>query len=64
MLVAAVRLLNLWLNGRVAVAIGSDLSCEAYNRTLHQPYAVHVQRNSSSVIKSELHKFRLQALLD
>jgi len=49
-LAAAVRLLNLWLNGRVAAAIGSDLSCEAYKRTLHQPYAVHVQRNSSSVI--------------
>ena len=32
-LAAAVRLLNLWLNGRVAAAIGSDLSCEAYKRT-------------------------------
>ena len=49
-LAAAVRLLNLWLNGRLAAAIGSDLSCEAYKRTLHQPYAVHVQRNSSSLI--------------
>jgi len=47
---ASVRLANLWLNGRVAAAIGSDLSCEAYRRTLHQPYAVHVQRNSSWVI--------------
>lgn len=49
-LAAAVRLLNLWLNGRLAAEIGSDLSCEAYRRTLHQPYAVHVQRNSSGVI--------------
>jgi ABC-type multidrug transport system fused ATPase/permease subunit len=49
-LAAAVRLLNLWLNGRLAAAIGSDLSCEAYRLTLHQPYAVHVQRNSSTVI--------------
>lgn len=47
---AAVRLLNLWLNGRVAASIGSDLSCEAYRRTLYQPYGVHVARNSSSVI--------------
>ena len=47
---AAVRLLNLWLNGRLAAAIGSDLSCEAYQRTLYQPYEVHVQRNSSGVI--------------
>ncbi len=50
LLAAAVRLLNLWLNGRLAAAIGSDLSCEAYQRTLYQPYAVHVQRNSSGVI--------------
>ena len=47
---AAVRLLNVWLNGRVAAAVGSDLSCEAYKRTLYQLYGVHVARNSSGVI--------------
>lgn len=46
----AIRLLNLWLNGRLAAAIGSDLSCEAYRRTLYQPYAVHLGRNSSELI--------------
>jgi len=45
-----VRLMNLWLNGRLAAVAGSDLSCEAYLRTLYQPYAFHVQRNSSTVI--------------
>jgi ABC-type multidrug transport system fused ATPase/permease subunit len=49
-LAALIRLLNLWLNGRLAAAVGSDLSCEAYRRTLYQPYQVHVQRNSSSLI--------------
>lgn len=49
-LTAFVRLSSLWLNGRLAAAVGSDLSCEAYRRTLYQPYAVHVQRNSSAVI--------------
>ena len=48
----AIRLLNLWLNGRLAAAIGSDLSCEAYRRTLYQPYAVHLARNSSDLIAS------------
>jgi len=48
----AIRLLNLWLNGRLAAAIGSDLSCEAYRRTLYQPYAVHLARNSSELIAS------------
>jgi len=48
----AIRLLNLWLNGRLAAAIGSDLSCEAYRRTLYQPYAVHLTRNSTELIAS------------
>ena len=49
-LAALVRLLNLRMNGQLAAAVGSDLSCEAYRRTLYQPYSVHVQRNSASVI--------------
>lgn len=49
-LAAMIRLANLWLNGRLAAAVGSDLSCEAYLRTLYQPYGVHVQRNSAVVI--------------
>lgn len=49
-LAAVIRLLNLWLNVRLGAAIGSDLSCAAYERTLYQPYEVHVQRNSAEVI--------------
>ena len=49
---AVVRLSNLWLNGRLAASIGSDLSGEVYKRTLYQPYGVHVLRNSSTVINS------------
>ena len=49
-LAALIRLTNLWLNGRLAAAVGSDLSCEAYRRTLYQTYAVHLQRNSAAVI--------------
>ena len=48
----AIRLLNLWLNNRLAASIGSDLSCEAYRRTLYQPYANHLARNSSELIAS------------
>ena len=36
----AIRLLNLWLNCRLAAAIGSDLSCETYRRALYQPYGL------------------------
>ena len=48
----AIRLLTLWVNGRLAAAIGSDLSCDAYRRALYQPYAVQVTLNSSRVIAS------------
>ena len=45
----AIRLVNLWLSGRVAAGTGSDLSQEAYRRTLFQPYSVHVARNSATI---------------
>ena len=48
----AIRLFTLWFSGRLAAGVGSDLSCEAYRRTLYQPYAEHVRRNSSSLIAS------------
>ena len=51
-LAALIRLGNLWLNGRFAASVGSDLSCEAYRRTLYQPYEVHVQKNSTSLIQA------------
>ena len=50
LLAALIRLTNLWFNGRLAAGVGSDLSCEAYRRTLYQPYEVHMRRNSAEVI--------------
>ncbi len=49
-LAAAIRLLNLKLTGKLAAALGSDISCEAYRRTMYQSYAVHISRNSSTLI--------------
>lgn len=51
-LAALIRLLNLSLNLHLAAAVGSDLSSEAYGRTIYQPYGVYVQRNSASLITS------------
>ena len=50
----AIRLVNLWLSGRVAAGTGSELSQEAYRRTLHQPYAVHVARHSAEITTAML----------
>jgi len=50
LLSGAVRMLLLWLSIRLAVATGTEISTEAYRRTLFQPYHVHVGRNSSEII--------------
>lgn len=44
------RLMLLWGQTRLSHAIGADFSISIYRRTLYQPYAVHVARNSSEVI--------------
>ena len=56
LIAGGVRLLA--LRGVIALAngIGSDLSIEVYSRTLYQPYAVHIQRNSSEAISAIAHQ--------
>ena len=46
----AMRLILLWAQTRLGFAIGADFSIQIYQRTLYQPYSVHVARNSSQVI--------------
>ena len=50
------RLLNIWLNGRLAAVIGSDFSIKVYENTLYQPYINHLRRNSSEVISASTTK--------
>ena len=45
-----IRLLNLWFYNKVAVSMGSDLSCEVYKRVLYLPYIIHTKINSSEYI--------------
>ena len=45
MIAACIRLANLWLNGRLAAAVGSDLSCESYQDFTST--IVHIQRNTA-----------------
>ena len=44
------RLALLWATTRLSFSTGADLSVDIYRRTLYQPYAIHVARNSSEVI--------------
>lgn len=47
-----IRLTLLYANNRYSYAVGADLSLDIYRRTLYQPYAVHISRNSSEVINA------------
>jgi ATP-binding cassette subfamily B protein len=44
------RFVLLWAQTRLSHSIGADFSISIYRRTLYQPYAVHLARNSSEVI--------------
>ncbi|MDP3086755.1 MAG: ABC transporter ATP-binding protein [Methylotenera sp.] len=50
LMAGAMRLLLLWASTRLSFATGADISNSIYRRTLYQPYAVHIARNSSEVI--------------
>lgn len=50
LLAGGMRLVLLWFSTRLSFATGADLSIDMYRRTLYQPYAVHVARNSSEII--------------
>lgn len=56
LLAGAMRLLLLWGSTRVAFATGGELGINIYRRTLYQPYAVHVARNSSEIISGIFNK--------
>jgi ABC-type bacteriocin/lantibiotic exporter with double-glycine peptidase domain len=46
----SMRLVLLWAQTRLSHAIGADFSISIFRRTLYQPYAIHVSRNSSEII--------------
>ena len=52
LLAGVMRLLQAWANTRVSFTTGADLSMALYRKTLYQPYAVHVSRNSSTIINA------------
>ena len=52
LLAGALRLALHWGQTRLCYAVGADLSISIYRRTLYQPYAVHLARNSSEVISA------------
>lgn len=56
LLAGAMRLVLLWAQTRFSSAVGTDCSISIFRRTLYQPYAVHVVRNSSEIVAAISHK--------
>lgn len=56
LLSGAFRLLMMYAANRFAFGTGAELSINVYRRTLFQPYAIHVTRNSGDVINGILVK--------
>ena len=56
LLAGSIRVLLLTVSTKLLFAAGIDISTELYRRTLFQPYPVHVNRNSSSVINVVFNK--------
>lgn len=45
-----VRFMLIYVTNKINSGIGHELGAEVYRRTLYQPYAVHVARNSSEIM--------------
>lgn len=55
-LAGSVRFILVWLQARISLGIVNELATSTYHRTLNQPYAVHITRNSSEIISGILSK--------
>ena len=44
------RIALLWVQTWLSMAIAADFSVQVYERTLYQPYGLHVSRNSSEIL--------------
>lgn len=52
----AIRLLLVYAMARYSFAVGADISVDVFRRTLYQPYAVQISRNSSEIIDGVIGK--------
>ncbi|MCS6763639.1 MAG: ABC transporter transmembrane domain-containing protein [Candidatus Protistobacter heckmanni] len=59
----ALRLLLLWVTTQLGNAAGTDIGIEVFRRTLHQPFEVHIARNSSDIIANITQKVGITSSL-
>ena len=58
LLAGGIRLLLAWASQKFVFRLGHDLGMEVYRRTLYQPYAYHIARNSSALL-ADINKVQL-----
>lgn len=56
LLSGALRLILFFVSTKLCFLTGADLSSDIYQKTLHQPYIVHINRNSSEIVSAVLTK--------
>jgi len=59
LVVNSIRVLTLWMQTRLAAAIGSDLVADVYRRSLLQPYQFHTNTNSSKLVSQVVYDFNV-----
>ena len=52
LLSSSVRIFSYWCNTRTVALVGNDLSFLAYQKTLHQKFITHINRNSSEIVNT------------
>lgn len=51
-----IRVLLMWMQLRTSFMIGADLAVKIYERTIYQPYLIHIYRNTSEIISANTSK--------
>ncbi len=49
-LAAIIKLTTVWINGRYAATVGSEISTKSFSNNLMQPYFVHIEKKTSQII--------------
>ena len=49
-LAAIIKLTTIWINGRYAAAVGSEISIKSFSNNLMQPYFVQIEKKTSQII--------------
>ena len=52
LIAASIKLSTIWISGRFAASIGSEISITSFSKSLMQPYLIHTERKTSSVIST------------